>query len=234
MSAVARALTVAEMQARELLRRRAVLVLLVLLPAAFYFSVPADQVWGLLSGSIGVSWAVAAAGLFAVLGWRRVDPRLALAGAPAWQGILGRVLLLHVLGIALVALFAPLLLTRSAEHITDPALMVVALNVMAVVSVAMGLTIGALVPRELEGTLVLIGIVGVAMSVPVDTAVARSLPLWGPIDLITIATGGGGGVASAGSVGEALAHAAVSVLVLLAIAFTGWRRRIRVHRPQPL
>ena len=228
MNALTRTVLVAEMQTRELLRRRAVLVLLVLLPVAFYFSVPASEAWGLLSGSIGVSWAVAAAGLFAVLGWRRVDPRLALAGAPAWQGIVGRLLLLHVLGLALVALFAPILLSRSAEHITEPPLLVVALVVMAVVSAAMGLVIGALVPRELEGTLVLIGIVGVAMSTPPDTAVARSLPLWGPIEILGIATGG------TGSVGPAVAHAAASVLVLLAVAFWGWRRRVHVHRPQPL
>lgn len=225
MSALAGTLVVAEMQARELLRRRAVMVLLVALPASFYFSIPADESWGLLSGSIGVSWAVAAAGLFAVLGWRRAEPRLALAGAPAWQGLVGRLLLLHVLGFALVALFAPLILTRSADHIDDPGLMLLALLLMAVVSVALGLLIGALVPRELEGTLILIGVVGVAMSVPADTAVARSLPLWGPIETVSIASG-----FSDGSVGGAVAHAVGSVLVLLVVAALAWRRRIHVHR----
>ena len=107
MSALARTVVVAEMQLRELLRRRAVMALLVLFPAAFYYSVPASEAWGMLSGSIGVSWAVAAAGVFAVLGWRRADPRLALAGAPAWQGLLGRLLLLHMLGLALVARSVP-------------------------------------------------------------------------------------------------------------------------------
>jgi hypothetical protein len=227
-SALARAAVVAEMQARELLRRRAVMVLLVALPAAFYFSVPADQAWGVLSGSIGVSWAVAAAGLFAVLGWRRADPRLALAGAPAWQGIVGRLLLLHILGLALVGVFAPLILSRSGAHIDDGAAMVSALVLMAVVSVAMGLFIGAVVPRELEGTLVLIGVVGVAMSVPPETAVAKALPLWGPIEIMVTATGAGDGSSAA-----ALVHGLLSALLLLAVAFWAWRRRVRVHMPAP-
>lgn len=229
MSALARTVVVAEMQARELLRRRAVMVLLILLPAAFYYSVSSSEAWGVLSGSIGVSWAVAAAGVFAVLGWRRADPRLALGGAPAWQGLVGRLLLLHVLGLALVALFAPLILSRSSEHIDDAGLILVALLLMAVVSVALGLAIGALVPRELEGTLILIGVVGVAMSVPPETAVARSLPLWGPIEIISIASG-----FSDGAVAGAVAHALGAVLVLLAVASWAWLRRIRIHRPHSL
>ena len=59
MSTMAPTLVIAEMQARDLLRRRAVMILFVLLPAAFYYSVPGDADFSLLAGAIGVSWASA-------------------------------------------------------------------------------------------------------------------------------------------------------------------------------
>lgn len=221
MSAATRVLVVAEMQARDLLRRRAVMALFVALPAAFYYSVPAGEDYGVLAGSIGVSWAVAAAGMFGVLGWRRADPRLALLGAPAHHGLLGRLILLYGLAFALVGLFAPQILVRSSALIAQPAAMVLALGLMAVVSVPLGLAIGALVPREMEGTLLLIGVVGVEMSVPPGTAGAWLLPLWGPLEVIQAAAGGRDDVA--GGVVHALAAAAV----LLAVAAWSWHRRAR-------
>jgi hypothetical protein len=224
MSTMAHTLVIAEMQARDLLRRRAVMILFVLLPAAFYYSVPANQDFSLLAGSMGVSWAVAAAGLFSILGWRRADPRLTLAGAPAYQGLLGRMVLLQALGFGLVALFTPLILWRSAALLDDPALMALALVLMAVVSVPLGLAIGAVVPRELEGTLVLIGVAGVGISVPPDTAVAQVLPMWGPLDIMQIAAGSKDASLSGG-----LAHTLASAALLLAVAYWFWRRRTRIH-----
>jgi hypothetical protein len=220
-------LVVAEMQARDLLRRRAVMILFVLLPAAFYYSVPAGEDYGVLAGSIGVSWAVAAAGMFGLLGWRRVEPRLALAGAPAHQGLLGRLVVLLILGLALVAIFAPQLLWRSSDLLVEPALLVGALVLMAVVSVPLGLAIGALVPRELEGTLVLIGIVGVGMSVPQDAGIARALPLWGPLEVLAAAAG------RDGTASRGVTHAVVTTVLLLVVAQLAWRRRVRVARSRP-
>jgi hypothetical protein len=224
MSTLAHTVVVAAMQARDLLRRRAVMALLVALPAAFYYSVPADEPWSVLAGSMGVSWAVAAAGVFGILGWRRADPRLALAGAPTLQGLLGRLLLLLMLALGLVALFTPQILLRSSALLAEPGLLVTAFVLLAVVSVPLGMAIGALVPRELEGTLVLIGVLGIGMSVPPDTAVAQVLPTWGPIELLMAAAG-----LSEGSVGLAVVHAFVSTAVLLAVAVWSWRRRVRIH-----
>lgn len=220
MSALASTVVVAEMQARDLLRRRAVMGLFVLLPAAFYYSVPATEDYSLVAGLIGVSWAVAAAGMFGVLGWRRADPRLTLAGAPARQGFLGRLLLLTVLAVGLLLLFVPQLLWRSSPLLEQPATLVLALVLMAIVSVPLGLAIGAVVPRELEGTLVLIGIVGVAMSVPPDSGVAQVLPLWGPLEVTQVAAGWTDGPVTGG-----VLHTLGSAAVLLAIAYVFWRRR---------
>ncbi len=228
MTTLARTVVVAEMQARDLLRRRAVMGLFVLLPAAFYYSVPAGEDYALLAGSMGVSWAVAAAGLFGMLGWRRADPRLALAGAPAHHGLLGRLLLLAALGLALVAVFAPQILWRSNALISDASTMVLALTLMAVVSVPLGLAIGALVPRELEGTLVLIGVVGVGSSVPPDATVAQLLPVWGPLEVMQVAAGLAPGPATRGVV-----HALVSALLLLGLASWSWHRRNRVPASTP-
>lgn len=228
MSSLAGTLVVAELQARDLLRRRAVMALFVLLPAAFYYSVPSTEEYSLLAGSMGVSWAVAAAGLFGVLGWRRTEPRLALAGATVRQALLGRLLLLHGLALALVAGFAPQIVWRSRALLVDPPLFVIGLVLMAVVSVPIGLAIGALVPRELEGTLVLIAVVGIGTSVPSDSAVARALPLWGPLEVMQVAAGLVDGSASRG-----VWHTLAAVIVLLLFAAWSLHHRARIARPSP-
>ena len=77
--AASRVLTVAEMQTRDLGRRGLALMILVALPLAFYLSVPADDPFALVAGGAGMVWAISVAGLFAVLGSRRADPRLVLS-----------------------------------------------------------------------------------------------------------------------------------------------------------
>ncbi|MDX1621961.1 MAG: hypothetical protein R3320_13265 [Nitriliruptorales bacterium] len=213
------AVTVAEMQARDLLRRRIALALFVLLPAAFYYSIPADQDYGVLAGSIGVSWAVAAAGMFGALGWRAVEPRLSLLSVGVGERLAGRSLVLFAMAGVLVALFTPLILVRSTGVIADSGAFVLALVLLAVVSVPFGLAVGMLARGELEGTLVVIGVVGVQMSMPPDAPGAAALPLYGPVHVLEVAVARGTDIASG------VLHTSVTSALLFAVAWLWFRRR---------
>ena len=55
---------------------------------------------------------------------------------------------------------------------------------VALLSIPFGLAVGAAVPRELEGTLVLIGVVGMQLAMNPTSPIARLLPFHGPGELI--------------------------------------------------
>jgi hypothetical protein len=76
----------------------------------------------------------------------------------------------------------------------------------------------------MEGTHVPIGVAGVGMSVPPDTGVAQSLPMWGLLEIMQIAAGW-----KDAGVGRGLAHTLVSTVLLLAVTYWSWRRRTRIH-----
>lgn len=219
MSAV---LCVAEMQLRELARRRVAVGMLVALPLLVYLSVPAEQTWALAPGAVGLGWSVGGAAMFAALGWRRIDPRLSLAGHRPLAQLAGRALPVAGLGLLLGAAILPLLILRSAPP--DAAALVVAIALTVLVGVPLGLAIGALLPREMEAVLALILVGGVAMSMPPDVAGAQVLPLWGPVRLVATAIDADG----AGAAGP-VAHALASAAALAIVTWITWRRRVRVR-----
>lgn len=228
MSSVGRVLVVAEMQARDLRRRRVAVGLLVALPLAFYFSLltePEDP-FVFVAGGIGMAWSVAGAALFSMLTARRIDPRLVLSGYRPHELLLGRLFLLEIFALALLVGFTVLIEILSPPE--DLAALVVGLVLASLVGVAVGLAAAAVVPRELEGTLAIVGVVGVNMSVPPDAALAPALPFYGASDFFHRAAG-----ASAAG-GDSLAHALAYAAALLAIAIVFWARRVRVRRADPL
>ncbi len=218
--------TVAEMQVRELARRRVALGLLIALPLVVYLSIPAEETWSLSPGAVGLGWSVGGAAMFAALGWQKVDPRLALAGhRPAVQ-LAGRALPVGVFGLTLGGLILPLLLVRSAPP--DAAAVVVAVGLTVIVGVPLGLAIGAVMPREMEAMLTLILVGGVAMSMPADAPGAQVLPLWGPVELIARVMGGDRGDFTA-----SIVHAVASAAALTAVTWVAWRRRVHVRATAP-
>src|SRR5262249_6733865 len=99
-------LTVAEMTLRELLRRRGVLALLLLLPLAFYLIRRPDSVGqSVRSLFLGIGWAVGTAALFATSANRAIEPRLRMAGYRSVHLYLGRMLGLWALGLVIAIPF---------------------------------------------------------------------------------------------------------------------------------
>jgi len=222
-SALRRTVVLAEMHGRDLLRRRAALVLLVLLPLSFYFSSGSgDGRPAVSAGGIGMSFAVAGASLFSILSSGEVDQRLVLSGYRPIELLVGRLAFLIPLGFAIAALFAVVMITGSEPE--RPVVLVLGLAAVALVSVPFGLAIGAAVPRELEGTLVLIGIVGMQMAADIDAGLSKVLPFYGPRRLLVASLAEGR--ALAGPVLQTLLYGAA----LLAVGWLFTTRRVQVQR----
>ena len=218
-----RVVTIAEMQARDLARRRAAMALLVALPLLFYVSMrTTSEDFALIAGGIGMGWSLGSAGLFLTLASRRADVRLVLSGYRAAELLLGRLAFLALVGVALVALFSVLMIVGSSPP--RPGLVVLGVALTALTSIPLGPAIAALVPRELEGALTLIGIVGIEMSLSIESPVASALPLYGAMRSLD-AAGGAGDVSAA-----AIVHALVTAGALISLGAVLFHRRARVRR----
>jgi hypothetical protein len=119
-------------------------------------------------------------------------------------------------------LFSALMVAMSAPP--EPGAVVLAVGFSGLVAVPLGLAVASVFPRELEGALTLIAIVGIEMDLPTDSGGSLLLPLWGSLRLVEVGRGTAEGLTL-----PAL-HAIGSTLVLLGIAAAIWWRRVRVAR----
>lgn len=216
----------AEMHGRDLLRRHVALLLLVALPLAFYLSSGRTGREAVTAGGVGLAFAIAGATLFSTLSSADVDQRLVLGGYRPIELLLGRLLFLGPLGLVIAAGFW-LLMTVFADP-AEPWLVLLGVAVVALQSVPLGLAVGAGVARELEGTLVVIGVVGIQMAADPDSTVAKVLPFHEPQALIIA------GVDGHGAVVMPLVWTALYGLALLTLArvFLIPRLDVAAHRAQ--
>jgi hypothetical protein len=221
-------LTIATTQGRDLLRRHLALVMLASLPALFYLSVAGQHIrkgqdpWNLNIAVIGVAWAVAGGAFFLALSSRRIDQRLLLAGYRPTELVLGRLMFLQAFALLIAAGYSVLFVARSPAA-AGPLILAVA--VTALIGVPLGLALAALLPRELEGTLALIAIIGVQTSLPSNLAIAPALPFYGPVKLIRTSWD------SQGAILPYFLHGVLAASLLLALAMVLWGRRSAVHKP---
>ncbi|WP_037317646.1 hypothetical protein [Amycolatopsis orientalis] len=219
-------LTIAEMALRELLRRRAVLLILLLLPLVFYLSRRGDHLGqSIRFVCLGLGWALSTAALFAGSASRAMEPRLRLSGYRSHHLYLGRLSALWTVGTLLSAPYFVLILVDQHDVRYGPVALIMVLTVA--VSAPFGLALSAVLPRELEGTLVLLAVVGLQMMADPSSLIARLLPFWSSREIGTYAIDHTDiGYLTRGSV-----HGVLSMAVLLATVAiaSGIRLRRRSH-----
>jgi len=155
-------------------------------------------------------------GLFQVISARRADERLSLVGFPRGTLFVARLATVAAASLLTGAIALAVLTTR-----TDVASLPAAFGTLALVGVLYGLVgmlIGAVLPRELEGSLVLVFVADIDEAlasgiVETDAAFVQLLPLHYPHELFEAAVDG-----SAMATGDVLATGAyVGVLALVAV-----------------
>ncbi|MET9296207.1 hypothetical protein [Streptomyces sp. NPDC003077] len=220
-----RTLRMAEMTLRELLRRRGVLGLLLLVPLVFYLGRHDQAGQAIRFASLGVGFAVSTAALFSAVGGREVEPRLALSGFRPRHLYLGRTLALVAAGLLISALYTVVVLVD--QDVAHPAAVAVEMALTSVVAVPLGLLLGLAVPRDLEGSLLLISIIGAQMVIDPAKDSAKALPFWSTREIITYAVDGD----ASGSFGSGVTHAVVvcALLALVSGAIVSLRLRRRAH-----
>ncbi|MEU7716186.1 hypothetical protein AB0B03_30075 [Micromonospora chalcea] len=223
---MSRTLVVAEAALRELLRRRTVLVILLLMPLAFYLSRRGDFLGqSIRFVCLGLAWALSTAALFAGSAARGMEPRLRLSGYGSRHLVLGRLLALWTVGVLLSTPYFLLVLADQRDVRYGAIALIMAMTVF--VAAPFGLLLSAVLPRELEGTLVLLTVVGLQMVMDPAGSATRALPFWFSRELATYAVDHTDG----GYLTRGLTHGLVFAvaLTLLVVAAAAVRLRQRRH-----
>lgn len=221
-----RTFVVAEMAVREMLRRRSVLVILLLLPLTFYLSRRSDHTGQAIRFvCLGLGWALSTAALFAGSAARAVEPRLRLTGYGNRHLILGRLCALWTVGLALSLPYF-LLVRLDQDNVRHGAIAVIMVLTVAV-GAPFGLALSALLPRELEGTLLLLIVIGLQMMLDPAGSASRVLPFWFSREIATYAVD----FTDDGYLLRGLVHGIVFMagLITVAAVASGIRLRRRPH-----
>jgi hypothetical protein len=172
MSSVSRIGAIAEAHGRDLSRRRGALVLLTLLPLAFYAALAGHSDHA--TATVAFAFSGGGSAIFSSLAAAQVDRRLVLGGYRPVDLLAGRLTVLVVTAVP-IAVAAAAIMT-AISHPSRPADLFGAVVLTAIVAVPFGLAVGALITRDLEATLLLIGVVGVQLPVEPTSTLSRLLP----------------------------------------------------------
>ena len=219
----ARVIAVAAAHARILARRRTALLLLALLPLAFYGALYRHSPNAITTAGVLSAFSAGGAGIFSMLPARAADQRLALAGYQPAVLILGRLLVLELASLGISVLTSAVMIAGTRPAHRGEVLAGVILT--GAVAVPLGLALGALLPRELEAVLVLIGIVGIQVTAGPGTVISKALPFHSVAQLLDAST------STPVTLWPRLAAGLGYGAALLVIAWAAWLRRAAAGRP---
>lgn len=222
MRSLRRIAMMAEMHGRDLVRRRIALGLLVALPLSFYLASAGEGAEAAISGGVGMAFAVSGAALFSVLSSRAADQRLVLCGYRPLEMLLGRLLFLGPMALVISGGFSLVMALMSDP--SRPWVMALGVAAVALQSVPFGLAVGSALPRELEGTLVLVGVVGVQLASRADSLASKLLPFYGPRQVLDA------GLSHEGLLAGPLVETALYGLGLLVVARLFASRHVDITR----
>lgn len=187
--------------------------------------IPERDTWPFDTSLMGVGWALSVAALFSVIGSGSRDRRLVLAGYRPQEILVARFAILALIALPISMIPVALVVLFADVQPGYPVLVWLGSFLAALVAIGLGLIVGSLLPRQLEGTILLIGVIGVEVSIPLNVAVRDYLPFFGPQMLYTA--------------GRYAAEPAVLVPALVALAWAAglvviavllWSRRVRIQR----
>jgi hypothetical protein len=213
---------VAAAHARILARRRTAVALLALLPLAIYGALYRHSPHAATVGGVASAFSAGGAAIFSMLPARAADQRLALAGYRPAVLITGRLIVLEAASIVISLITASVMIAGTRP--SHPADVVAGVILAGIVAVPLGLALGALLPRELEAVLVLIGIVAIQITAEPDTLISALLPFHAASQLLDAAVG------APAAFWPQLALTMAYSAALLTIAWAAWRHRAGTRR----
>ncbi|MGL4742920.1 MAG: hypothetical protein ACRCXL_00830 [Dermatophilaceae bacterium] len=216
---------VARATLREVSRRRGVLLLLLAMPLAFYIVRRDLQGQSVRMLALGLGWAIATLALFTASAARSVDLRLRVAGLSAGTVVTGRMLAMTGCGFALAAGYAVLIgIDQDVRRYWAVCLL---LATTVLIAAPLGAVVAMIVPRDLEGALLLLTVLATQMLADPAGSIAKVLPFWSTRELATYAIDGTGQEYLYGG----LTHFAGTWGLLMVVAIVISAVRLRLFRP---
>ena len=156
-----------------------------------------------------------------------------MSGARPATLLLGRYLAVLGLGWIFGLLYSGLVLATIGDELTHPSAVPVMLLLTATVATPLGSLAAALVPRDLEGALLLLSVMAVQVLVDPSEAWTRVLPLWSTRELASVVVENLG-PETADYLRRGLAHGAAMAVLLTAASWAVGVLRLRTARlPAP-